>query len=299
MPEKGLQWLPRNEVMSFEEMLRVCSILAKLGIQKVRVTGGEPFIRKDLIYFLDSLVKIKGLSQVTLTTNGVLTKPFIPDLYSMGIRSVNLSLDTLDRQRFFNISRRDELPAVLDTLHLLLKYGIEVKINAVVMEGKNTEDIQTLAALTKELPVSVRFIEEMPFNGDGHDFSGLAWNHVRILNHLREFYPDIQKMTDPPFSTSLNYTIPGHAGSIGIIPAYSRSFCGTCNRIRITPQGFLKTCLYGEGVLNIKDLIRNGSTDSTIERILMETMNQRASDGWEAEKLRSAILHPSMAEIGG
>ena len=295
MPEEGIDWLARKELMSYEEMLRICALVIKMGIEKIRITGGEPFVRKDIMPFLTDLSKLDGLKELTITTNGVLTAPLVPDLKKLGIRSVNLSLDTIDRNRFFAITRRDELPQVLETMDQLLKHGIDVKLNAVVMEGKNTDDIIPLVGLTKDLPVSVRFIEEMPFNGTG-TYHPMHWDHVRILKTIREHYPNIQKIQDPAFSTSYNYHIPGHKGSVGIIAAYTRSFCGTCNRIRITPQGMLKTCLYDGGVLNIKDLVRNGENDDAIKTTLLTAITHRAKDGFEAEKNN---VHESMAAIGG
>jgi molybdenum cofactor biosynthesis protein A len=298
MPHDGLDWLPKKELMSYEEMLRICSLLAKMGIEKVRITGGEPFVRKDLIVFLEALVQVEGIKEVTITTNGVLTADYIPYLKNLGINSINLSLDTLDRDRFFSITRRDELPAVLNTFDNLLSNDMNVKLNAVVMDGKNTEDIIPLVHLTKDLPISIRFIEEMPFNGDGHQYSGIQWNYLRILEEIKKQFPRIHKKEDPLFSTSLNYEIEKHKGSIGIIPAYTRSFCGTCNRIRITPQGVLKTCLYDNGVSNIKDLIRDDLRDKEIEAILLKAFSKRTKDGFEAEK-KANNLHPSMAAIGG
>jgi molybdenum cofactor biosynthesis protein A len=298
MPHDGLDWLPKKELMSYEEMLRICSLLAKMGIEKIRITGGEPFVRKDLVVFLESLIQIAGIKELTITTNGVLTADYIPYLKSLGITSINLSLDTLDRNRFFSITRRDELPAVMNTFDKLLSYGMNVKLNTVVMDGKNTEDIISLVQLTKDLPVIVRFIEEMPFNGDGHQYSGITWNYLRILEEIKKQFPRIHKKEDPLFSTSLNYEIEKHKGSIGIIPAYTRSFCGTCNRIRITPQGVLKTCLYDNGVSNIKDLIRDDLRDKEIEAILLKAFSKRTKDGFEAEK-KANNLHPSMAAIGG
>jgi len=301
MPEHGLDWLNRKELMSYEEMLRISSMMVRMGVEKIRITGGEPFVRKDIMPFLHSLSKLDGLTQLTLTTNGVLTAPLVPDLKKIGIRSVNLSLDTLDRERFINITHRDELSKVLHTLEELLKYGIEVKVNAVVMEGKNIEDIIPLVRLTKDTPVSVRFIEEMPFNGRDDIYTALHWDMPRILNTIQAHYPAIQKLQDPLYSTSYNYQIPGHKGTVGIIAAYTRSFCGTCNRLRITPQGILKTCLYDNGVLNIKDLLRNGATDSEVEKQLLNSLNTRAKDGWEAERKRfdTGLYHESMAIIGG
>jgi molybdenum cofactor biosynthesis protein A len=301
MPEDGLNWLSRKELMSYEEMLQVCTLLVKMGINKIRITGGEPFVRKDIMQFLTALSKLNGLNELTITTNGVLTAPYIKELKKIGVRSVNLSLDTLDAGRFFNITRRDEFAIVMETLNELLKHDIEVKINAVVMDGKNIQDIIPLVELTKDLPVSVRFIEEMPFNGDGHVYGGLQWDYVRILDEIKDRYPGIRKIADAEYSTSYNYQIPGHKGRIGIIAAYSRTFCGTCNRIRITPVGELKTCLYDDGVLNIKDLIRQGINEDNLSKLLLDTFNNRANDGWEAERLRveNKGVHESMATIGG
>jgi cyclic pyranopterin phosphate synthase len=301
MPEDGLNWLSRAELMTYEEMLRVCRLLVKMGIEKIRITGGEPFVRKDLMLFLEALSRIDGLDELTITTNGVLTAPLVPGLKKLGIRSVNLSLDTLDANRFFSITHRDEFNKVMQTLDELLKHDIQVKINAVVMDGKNTQDIIPLVQLSKELPVSVRFIEEMPFNGDAHIYTGLKWDYVRILDEIRAYFPNISKADDEPFSTSYNYRIPGHKGDVGVIAAYSRTFCGTCNRIRITPDGVLKTCLYDDGVMNIRDLIRSGISDETLQSKLLDAFGSRPKDGWEAEQTRNANdpAHESMATIGG
>jgi molybdenum cofactor biosynthesis protein A len=301
MPEEGLNWLSRTELMTYEEMMQSCKLLVKMGIDKIRITGGEPFVRKDIMKLLTALSQLNGLKDLSITTNGVLTAPHVAEMKALGIRSVNLSLDTLDANRFFTITRRDEFADVMNTLDELLKHNFEVKINAVVMDDRNTQDIIPLVELARELPISVRFIEEMPFNGDDHDFRGLKWDHVRILNEIQTSYPDIKKLVDPAFSTAYNYHIPGHQGNIGIIAAYSRTFCGSCNRIRITPTGTLKNCLYDDGVLNIKDLIRSGLREQDIENNLLSAFSHRPADGWEAERLRVAKtgVHESMATIGG
>lgn len=300
MPEDGLHWLSREELMSYDEMLRICTLLVDAGIQKIRITGGEPFVRKDIMPFLTSLSKLNGLDELSITTNGVLTAPHVAQLKDLGINSINLSLDTLDPGRFFAITRRDEFAAVMNTLDELLKHNMQVKINAVVMEGKNTQDIAPMVNLTKDLPIAMRFIEEMPFNGDGHSFSGLKWDYVRILEEIKKSYPSIQKVDDPAYSTAYNYRIPEHKGDIGVIAAYSRTFCGTCNRIRITPQGSLKTCLYDNGVLNVRDMMRAEKSNSEIKDAIITALNHRAADGWEAERSAgSTAIHESMAAIGG
>ncbi|TXB59723.1 GTP 3',8-cyclase MoaA [Phaeodactylibacter luteus] len=301
MPEEGIKYVGREELLSYEEMIRLVSTLAEMGITKVRVTGGEPFVRRDMMKFLQALCSTPGIEKVNITTNGTLTAPLVPELKAMGISSVNLSLDALDPARFFKITRRDVFPQVMDTFEALLHHGIDTKINAVVMDGQNTEDIIPMALLSKDHPVSVRFIEEMPFNGEGSHYERLAWNHRRILSHLQAHFPDIEKVPDPPHSTSYNYQIPGHQGTVGIIAAYSRTFCGTCNRIRITPKGMLKTCLYDDGVFNIRDIMRAGATQEQLRDTFLQALGNRAKDGWEAEKQRT-LNHPiqeSMATIGG
>lgn len=301
MPENGINWLERDELMSLGELLRISRILVGMGIEKVRITGGEPFARKDIMQLLHELSRLPGLNKIAITTNGVLTAPLVPELKKIGINSVNLSLDTLDRDRFFAISRRDELPSVLNTLDTLLQHQLDVRLNAVVMEGKNTQDILPMVALTKDLHISVRFIEEMPFNGSSHLYSGLTWDYVRIIDHIREQYPDLQKIPDKPNSTSYNYQVPGFMGRVGVIAAYSRTFCGTCNRLRITPEGMVKTCLYDHGVLNIRDLMRRQSSDEVLAAELSNIVGKRAINGWEAEKNRSSSdpVQESMATIGG
>ena len=157
----------------------------------------------------------------------------------------------------------------MNTLNLLLEHEIPVKINAVVMDGKNIEDIVPLIELSKNNKVDVRFIEEMPFNGEGNHYATLNWTHKKILGYIKEHYPDLYKIPDPSFSTSNNYHIPGHQGNLGIIAAFSRTFCGTCNRIRVTAQGTLKTCLYDDGVLDIRQILRTNPDDELLKEKLL------------------------------
>ena len=301
MPEDGIKYVPKEELLTYEEMLRMMHLLVDMGIEKLRITGGEPFVRRDMMDFLRGLCRIDGLKKVNITTNGTLTAPLIPELKQLGISSINLSLDTLDKERFHQITRRDEFGKVMGTFHALLDHEIPTKINTVVMQEKNTEDILPLVELTKMYPVSVRFIEEMPFNGEGSNYPALEWNHRKILSHIQANYPGLEKIPDPPHSTSYNYRIPGHQGTVGIIAAYSRTFCGTCNRIRITPKGMLKTCLYDDGVFNIRTLMRAGATDEQVRATFLEALGNRAKDGWEAEKNRKFGLpiQESMSTIGG
>lgn len=299
MPEEGIAYLPKKQLLTYEEMLRITSVLAGLGVRKVRITGGEPFVRHQLPNFLYQLAAIEGIDEIAITTNGVLTQKYIPDLKKIGVKTINLSLDSLDRQRFYEITRRDEFLKVEACLYELLDAGFEVKLNAVVMEGRNIEDLIPLARLTEKYPVSVRFIEEMPFNGEGSHYPTLHWTYRRILEHLQTEFPDIQKQIDPLNSTAYHYQIPGFLGNIGIIAAFSRTFCGTCNRIRMTAQGTLKTCLYDDGVLNVRDLIRSGISDEALQQEFIHVFQKRPKDGYEAENNRQSLVHESMTTIGG
>lgn len=301
MPAEGIKYLPKKELLTFEEIERLVALLAAMGISKIRLTGGEPFVRNDLMKLIRSIVEIPGVRDLHITTNGILTAPHIPELKKLGIASVNLSMDTLNRERYKQITLRDEFESTYKTLNLLLEHEIPVKINAVVMEGKNTDDILSMVALTQKQNVSVRFIEEMPFNGEGSHYPKLTWTYRKILEHIKTAYPDIRKTHDAEGATASHYKIPGHIGEIGIIAAFSRTFCGTCNRIRVTAQGTLKTCLYDNGVLDIRNLLRSGADNELIKEKLLIAFNNRKSNGFDAEQHRKngEKIHESMSTIGG
>ena len=300
MPIQGIKYVDRTDLLTYEEIDRIVRLFAKLGISKIRITGGEPFVRKGMMECIARINDVPGINSIHLTTNGTLTETLIPDFKRVGIKSVNLSLDSLDRTRFQHITRRDDFDKVMTTLDKLLSYEITTKINMVVMQGKNIEDIRLMVDMTKELPISVRFLEEMPFNGNGKHQEMDLWNHKTILDHLKDHYPTIHPIPNPPNSTSINYQIPGHQGTVGIIASYSRLFCGTCNRIRLTPTGLLKTCLYDGGVFNIRDLIRSGASDEQLTTSLLSALDNRAKDGKEAELKRAEnAIKESMATIGG
>jgi len=301
MPENGIEYVPKAELMTYEEMIKLIEIFSSLGITKIRITGGEPFVRKGMFNFIEQVSQVKGVEQLHITTNGVLSAKHIPNFKKIGIQSVNLSLDSLDKTRFLKITRRDEFDKVMQSLNLLIENEIPTKINCVAMVNKNEADILPLVALTKEKDIAVRFIEEMPFNGIGKRNEAKTWTYKDILSHIKTAHPNIVKIEDPQFSTSLNYKIPNHQGTIGLIPAYSRTFCGTCNRLRLTAVGDVKTCLYDNGVFNIKDLLRKGLDNEAIKNSILKAIGNRAKDGFEAENARK-IKNPiseSMSTIGG
>lgn len=298
MPEEGIEYTAKENLLTYEEMLRLIRITASLGVNKIRITGGEPFVRRNMLEFMQEVSRVEGVDTLNLTTNGTMTADLVPELKAMGLKSVNLSLDSLNRERFLEITRRDYFDKVMETLDRLLAHKIQIKINAVVMEGRNIDDLIPLVELTKKEPISVRFIEEMPFNGTGRTYADYKWNHAGILKYLQEHFPTLSPLPFQATATAQEYTIEGHQGKVGIIAAYTRSFCGTCNRLRITPQGMLKTCLYDDGVFNVKDFLRAGASDDEMRNLFREAVAGKAKDGFAAEQNRKTDFE-SMTSIGG
>lgn len=300
MPEEGLPWSKKDQLLTYEEMIRLVSILADLGISKVRITGGEPFVRKDLIPFMSDLAQIPGLEKINITTNGTAPLRHVEAMKKIGINAVNLSLDSLDKDRFKKITRRDEFDQVWAFYQELLNQGMQTKINAVVMQEHNLEDILPMVRLTQQDPVSVRFIEEMPFNGGSKGYQPIEWNYKKILAHISEAFPNAQRLDDEKSSTSYNYQLKGAQGSFGVIPAYTRTICGTCDRIRLTPKVELMTCLYQNGGFSFRDFMRTGVTDEDIRDQFLKLFQQRAKNGFEAEQQKNnSGSFESMATIGG
>jgi cyclic pyranopterin phosphate synthase len=300
MPEEGIDFQKKEALLSYEEIIRLVSILAPLGIEKIRITGGEPLLRKNVMHLFKQLNKITAIKKMALTTNGTITLKYLDELIEYGVNQINLSIDSLDKQRFYKITRRDSFETVWEAYQKMLIRDIDLKLNCVVMKDQNIEDLIPMVALGEKDKVSIRFIEEMPFNGTGKHYAELEWNYKRILEHIESHYGKVEKLVDEKHSTSLNYRVPGFKGSFGIIPAYSRTFCGTCNRMRLTPEGIIKTCLYDDGVFNVKDLMRAGATDDQLVLAIQEAIGSRAKDGFEAEANRNNLkINESMSSIGG
>ncbi|MHA8086917.1 GTP 3',8-cyclase MoaA [Aquirufa sp. Wall-65K1] len=298
MPAEGIHYLPEKQLLTWEEMLRIVQQLYALGLKKVRITGGEPLLRHGIMEFLQELSRLDGL-EICLTSNGVLLEKHIPQLMEYGVKSVNLSLDSLDKERFRQITRRDDFDVVYSALLGLIEANFQVKINAVVMDGKNEQDILALAQLTEQYPISVRFIEEMPFNGSGKGPAILKWDFIKIVDHLKDHFGNLHPMNVSYGETAMRYQIPGYLGDVGVIAAFSRTFCGTCNRIRLTALGEVKTCLYDDGVFDLKSFIRKGVSDEEIKQTFISLFGSRPKDGFEAEKNRKGIINESMTSIGG
>ncbi|MGF1566231.1 MAG: GTP 3',8-cyclase MoaA [Flavobacteriales bacterium] len=297
MPENFSNFLAKDALLSFEELERMLGILHGLGIRKLRITGGEPFARKDAMTFIERIAA-RNWFDLYLTTNGAATAPYIERLKNAGIKAVNLSLDTLQADRFHRITKRNAFDEVMKTLNGFVAAEIPLKINTVVIDGVNSDELIDLVAFTKDHPVEWRFIEEMPFNGSGEG-KAPVFTHRRILEDLQARYT----LTPLPVSknaTAITYAIDGHLGQIGIIAAWSRTFCGTCNRLRISPKGDLKTCLYGPDVASVFELLRTGKSDEDIAHIFTSVVSKRHANGFDAEReMLASGQHRSMVTIGG
>ncbi len=295
-PEEGVPFIPHKEILRFEELERLVAIFCSLGISKVRVTGGEPFSRRGCLPFLTRLRKIDGLQHLHITTNGVKTSRFLDELAAIDIDSINVSLDTLDQKRFWKITRRDYLEAVMQTVHGVLARSIPLKINSVVLKDTSDDEIIRLAGLARDFPIALRFIEKMPFSGTVR--SGKLENG-NLSQRLKRIFPAIEECTDTLPTTARIFALPGYKGSLGIIQGYSRLFCSTCNKVRITPTGMLKTCLYDNGVLDLKKMLRSGLDDKEIKSAILNCVQNRCVNGHEAELNAKRAKEPSMASIGG
>jgi cyclic pyranopterin phosphate synthase len=295
-PEKGVPFIPHEEILTFEELERVATIFCGLGVDKVRVTGGEPFARKGCLQFLQRLRKIEGLRTLRITTNGVKMDQCLDGLADLGIDGINLSLDTLDQKRFWQITRRDYFESVLQGLHDIVARQIPLKINSVVLADTSDEEIVGLAGLAKKLPITLRFIEKMPFSGISRPEKLVNGN---LLQRLKKIFPIMTECSQDKPTTARIFSLPDYKGTIGLIQGYSRLFCKTCNKVRITPTGMLKTCLYDNGVLDLKGLLRNGASDQELQQAIRECVLNRHANGHDAEMVSRQKVEPSMATIGG
>jgi cyclic pyranopterin phosphate synthase len=269
MPAHGIDIVPRQELLTFKEMYRLIRVLTELGVNKVRLTGGEPFVRKDFVGFLEMLSYNDLLDAINITTNGALISQHIDKIEKLEkVKNINLSIDSLQRDKFAKITRRDVFPEVYKTFELLEQSSLNLKLNVVVQSGFNTDEIVNFVKLTKDKNVAVRFIEEMPFNGKGQRDMKENWTFNKILNEVKTEF-SVDEIQSEKSSTSRNYKIDNHLGTFGIIPAFTRTICNDCNRIRITSTGTFKNCLFDDGVFNLRDFIRNGASNKDLKELFL------------------------------
>jgi cyclic pyranopterin phosphate synthase len=296
MPAEGIPLNNRDSVLQFEEMEQLIQIFQNLGVNKLRITGGEPFVRKGLLEFLKRVNRFKGINSINITTNAAFIGDIVSDLEQLKIGSLNISLDSLLKDRFFTITRRDEFEIVMKNIDKAIKSKIPVKLNMVVLTGINDDEILSFARLAKDQNIEVRFIEQMPFSGGSTSENIISAN--QILGILRQQYPLLYEQSWSK-STARIFHNPGYKGKIGIIAGYSRTFCTSCTRLRITPEGMLKTCLYERGAVNLKEMLRSGKTDLQIKDAIIMAVQNRAKDGFKSQERFSRNSNLSMAQIGG
>jgi len=300
MPETGVHFEDRRQILDFEEIERVARIAVGLGIRKIRVTGGEPLVRRDLPVLIRRLVAIPGVEDLALTTNGVLLPQLAKPLYEAGLRRLNVHLDTLDRQRFLQITRRDELCKVLAGLELCKKLGYsKIKINAVAVKNLVEPDIVPLARFGRENGFEIRYIEFMPLDAQN------LWDRSKVLLAddivaalSREIAPLVPVADPDPRAPASEYQFADGIGRIGLIASVSRPFCLNCNRLRLTADGHLRYCLFAVEEDDVKALLRSGASDEAIAALI----RQNVAGKWIGHEINSGkfVAPPRpMYSIGG
>ena len=298
MPEEGIDFRSKDKLLTTEEIFKLIDLTSKMGVSKIRFTGGEPLLRKDLLNLVQFAKEAPGIESVHLTTNGLLLSKHIQELERAGLSGINISLDTLNPGKFKIITRRDGLDLVLNSLNIAIQSSIHsIKLNVVAMRDFNDDELMDFVGLTKENDITLRFVELMPF--DSHQiwktgkFYGADYILADIKNQVSELKPIDGSRTEHHI-----FRVDDYKGKVAVIPAYSRSLCGACNRIRITADGKLLNCLYSQNEINLRDAMRTGKTDMMIKDMIYGTMKKKFKDGWEAQN-QGNDNRESMTQIGG
>jgi cyclic pyranopterin phosphate synthase len=299
MPEEGVQFVNRREILDFEEIERFVRVAAGLGVTKLRVTGGEPLLRRDLPVLIERLASIPGIRDLALTTNGVLLPELARPLYEAGLRRINVHIDTLDRERFLRITRRDDLPRVLAGLDECRHLGYRVKLNAVAVKNLVEPDIVPLARYARERGFEVRYIEFMPLDAQNLWDRGkvlLADEMIAMLS--REIAPLVPVPDPDPRAPATDYEFTDGGGRVGFIASVSRPFCLNCNRLRLTADGKLRYCLFAIEEDDVKTVMRSGAPDEEIAAVI----RRNVAGKWEGHEINSGkfVAPPRpMYSIGG
>jgi GTP 3',8-cyclase len=299
MPEEGLSLIPHEEILSYEEILRIVRVFALEGISKVRLTGGEPLVRKGIVDFVSRLSEIEAIKDLSLTTNGILLKDFAGDLKRAGLKRINISLDTLNREKFSMITRRNGYEKVWQGIEEALKVSLfPIKINMVAIKGLNDEEIESFALLTLQHPLIVRYIEYMP-SGNGEEWKeGNILTIPEIKSRLEEMGRLIAIPSDEWDGPARRFRFEGAIGEIGLIGPVSDHFCGNCNRLRLTPDGKIRTCLFSDDEIDVKEFLRNGGSDKDLkERLLVALRTKPEKHNINTHQFKKC--QRNMSAIGG
>jgi molybdenum cofactor biosynthesis protein A len=301
MPEEGVELTNKDHIMSYEEIMSIAKIFVSLGVKKIRLTGGEPLVRKNVDFIIKQLGTLPV--ELAITTNGIIVDRFIDTFNEAGLKNVNISLDTLDRDKFAIVTKRDYFDKVFQNIHLLLNAGFNVKINAVLIKDINLTEIQDFIDLTKDYPLTVQFIEFMPFGGNKWDWEkGISREEILDITYDRYGKEKVLRIADKPNDTAVNFKIKDYKGAFSIISSITNPFCSTCNRIRLTANGRMKNCLFSNSETDLLTPFRNGENIKDI--ILGNIKNKHAQrGGWESfEELampENDNQNRSMILIGG
>lgn len=268
MPEEGVPLTPKGDLLTTDEILTLARLFVKEGVDKIRLTGGEPLIRPDVVDIVAQLHQLDGLKTIGVTTNGINLARLLPRLQKAGLTAINISLDTLVPAKFEFIVRRKGFHKVMEGIHKAIELGYTpVKVNCVVMRGLNEDELLDFVALTEGLPLDVRFIEYMPFDGNKWNFKKMV-SYKEMLDTLQQRWPEMEKLPEEESSTAKAFKIPGFQGQVSFITSMSEHFCGTCNRLRITADGNLKVCLFGNSEVSLRDHLRAGASEEELLSII-------------------------------
>jgi cyclic pyranopterin phosphate synthase len=293
MPRQGVTSIPHAEILTLEEIERLCGVFSALGIRRIKVTGGEPLIRGDAVSLIAGLKKLPGIEQVTLTTNGILLSEYLPALLSAGIDGINISLDTLDPVTFEKLTGADALASVLRAMDETVCSGVPVKLNCVPIHGINQNELAAIASLARCRVKAVRFIELMPVGCASH-FSGIRFEEV--VAQLEQAYGPLRACADQLGNGPAQYySICGFKGRIGIIDALGHSFCGSCNRVRLTAAGQLRLCLSRNDGVDLRQLVRSGASDEQLRAAIGSAIARKP----QFHQFYSNAVDKTMNQIGG
>lgn len=298
MPEEEYEFTPASRLMQADEIEQLAAVFVKHGVNKIRLTGGEPLVRKDAADIIMRLSKLPV--KLTLTTNGSRLHEYVDTLVRANINSLNISLDTLQADKFNLITRRNQFQLVYDNIHLLVNKNFHVKVNVVVMKGLNDNEINDFIEWTKQEPVHVRFIEFMPFTGNRWT-SNKVFTMQQMLEVIKEKY-EVVRLKDEKHDTAKGYKVPGHAGTFAIISTMSANFCGDCNRMRLTADGKMKNCLFSNEETDLLSALRKGED---IVALIYQSVYSKAKElggqfTTNFEQLHAEDIHNrSMITIGG
>ncbi|XP_026824558.1 molybdenum cofactor biosynthesis protein 1 isoform X3 [Ooceraea biroi] len=269
MPAEGVKLTKKEGILRTDEIIRIADLFVKEGVRKIRLTGGEPTVRKDIIDIVGQLKQLKNLEQVAITTNGLTLTRQLPSLQRAGLDMLNISLDTLKEERFEMFTRRKGWARVMTSIDLAVQLGYDpVKVNCVIMRGRNDDEIIDFVDFTRDRPINVRFIEYMPFQGNEWKENKMV-SFVEMKEIIRKKYPNFQALPNQANDTSKAYHVPGFIGQVGFITSMSQHFCDSCNRLRITADGNLKVCLFeGKGEVSLRDALRDGASEDVLKNLI-------------------------------